>query len=92
MQENDLRQEKKYCSRLGWSLVLTLACVLVWQVLLMLAGFAGMLNADATTYYLLALVGTISSRCRCVTGCAGRRPRRRSRAAGQRRGSSGGGL
>lgn len=57
MQENDLRQEKKYCSRLGWSLVLTLACVLVWQVLLMLAGFAGMLNADATTYYLLVLVG-----------------------------------
>ena len=37
MQETDLRQEKKYCSRLGWALVLTLVCALVWQFALSLA-------------------------------------------------------
>ena len=37
MQEFDLRQEKKYCSRLGWALVLTLGCSLVWQAVLAFA-------------------------------------------------------
>ena len=57
MQEMDIRQERKYCSRLGWSLVLTLGCTLVWQVLLMAVALAGRLNSGLTLYYLLMLVG-----------------------------------
>lgn len=57
MQEMDIRQERKYCSRLGWSLVLTLVCALVWQVFLMAVALAGRLNSGLTLYYLLTLVG-----------------------------------
>ncbi len=57
MQEMDIRQERKYCSRLGWSLVLTLGCALVWQVFLMAVALAGRLNSGLTLYYLLTLVG-----------------------------------
>ena len=57
MQEMDIRQERKYCSRLGWSLVLTLVCALVWQVFLMAVALAGRLNSGLTLYYLLMLVG-----------------------------------
>ena len=61
MQETDLRQEKKYCSRLGWALVLTLVCALVWQFALSLAALltarfpALWLGMDV--FYLLSLVG-----------------------------------
>lgn len=57
MQENDLRQEKKYCSHLGWAMTLTMVCAFVWQIALLGLSYAGRLNADQTTYMLLALVG-----------------------------------
>lgn len=57
MQETDLRQEKKYCGRLGWALVLTVGCSLVWQVFLMVVALAGRLNSGVALYYLLTLVG-----------------------------------
>lgn len=57
MQQTDLRQEKKYCSRLGWALVLTVGCSLVWQVFLMAVALAGRLNSGVALYYLLTLVG-----------------------------------
>lgn len=57
MEQTALRQEKKYCSRLGWALVLTAVCSLVWQGVLVLGAYAGLLPADPTLYYLLALVG-----------------------------------
>ena len=57
MQQTDLRQEKKYCARLGWALVLTVGCSLVWQVFLMAVALAGRLNSGVALYYLLTLVG-----------------------------------
>nr|WP_295949324.1 type II CAAX endopeptidase family protein [uncultured Agathobaculum sp.] len=58
MQEFDLRQEKKYCSRLGWALVLTLGCSLAWQAVLTFAAmFLGLMNLGSTVFYLLSLVG-----------------------------------
>lgn len=57
MQQTDLRQEKKYCSRLGWALILTVGCSLVWQVFLMAVALAGRLNSGVALYYLLTLVG-----------------------------------
>lgn len=57
MQETDLRQEKKYCSHLGWALVLTMVCAFVWQLVLLGFAYTDRLNADFTTYSLLALVG-----------------------------------
>ena len=61
MQETDLRQEKKYCSRLGWALVLTLVCALVWQFALSLAALLTMrfpaLWLGMDVFYLLSLVG-----------------------------------
>lgn len=57
MQQTDLRQEEKYCARLGWALVLTVGCSLVWQVFLMAVALAGRLNSGVALYYLLTLVG-----------------------------------
>lgn len=57
MQQTDLRQEKKYCARLGWALVLTVGCSLVWQIFLMAVALAGRLNSGVALYYLLTLVG-----------------------------------
>ena len=57
MQQTDLRQEKKYCARLGWALILTVGCSLVWQVFLMAVALAGRLNSGVALYYLLTLVG-----------------------------------
>ncbi|HIX90990.1 MAG TPA: CPBP family intramembrane metalloprotease [Candidatus Agathobaculum pullicola] len=57
MQENALRQERKYCARLGWALVLTIVIMLVWQVGLMVLSLAGRLAGSESTYMLLALVG-----------------------------------
>ncbi len=57
MQETDLRQEKKYCSHLGWALTLTMVFAFVWQLALLVLSYAGRLLADPATYSLLALVG-----------------------------------
>lgn len=57
MQQTDLRQEKKYCTRLGWALTLTMICALVWQVGLTVLTLAGRLAGGPGTYMLLALVG-----------------------------------
>lgn len=57
MQQTDLRQERKYCARLGWALMLTMICALVWQVGLMGLMLAGRLAGGMSTYMLLALVG-----------------------------------
>lgn len=57
MQETDLRQEKKYCSHLGWALTLTMVLAFVWQLALLVLSYAGRLLADPATYSLLALVG-----------------------------------
>lgn len=57
MQQTDLRQERKYCARLGWALVLTMVCAFVWQLALLGLAYAGRLLAGPTTYGLLALVG-----------------------------------
>lgn len=57
MQGTDLRQEKNYCSHLGWALVLTMVCAFVWQLVLLGFAYIGRLNANFTTYSLLALVG-----------------------------------
>ena len=57
MQQTDLRQERKYCARLGWALTLTMICAIVWQVGLMGLMLAGRLAGGMSTYMLLALVG-----------------------------------
>lgn len=57
MQENTLRQERKYCARLGWALVLITVIMLVWQMGLMALSLAGRLAGGESTYMLLALVG-----------------------------------
>ena len=57
MQQTDLRQERKYCARLGWALTLTMICAIVWQVGLMGLMLAGRLAGGVSTYMLLALVG-----------------------------------
>lgn len=57
MQQTDLRQEKKYCSRLGWALTLTMLCMIVWQVVLAILSLVGWLAGGQGTYMLLALVG-----------------------------------
>ena len=59
MQENALRQERKYCARLGWAFVLTMVCAFVWQFALLLLAYSGRLLADPTTYGLLALVAGV---------------------------------
>ena len=41
MQQTGLRQERKYCARLGWSLVLTGVIMLVWQLRLTWQALAG---------------------------------------------------
>lgn len=57
MQQNELRQERKYCARLGWSLVLTTAVMLVWQLWLMGLAVFGRLAGGEGTFMLLNLVG-----------------------------------
>lgn len=57
MQQTDLRQEKKYCARLGWALTLTMLCAFVWQVVLTVLALDGRLAGGLVTYMLLALVG-----------------------------------
>ena len=57
MQENTLQQERKYCARLGWSLVLTTVIMLVWQLWLTGLAFFGRLSGGMNTYMLLTLVG-----------------------------------
>ena len=57
MQENTLQQERKYCARLGWALVLTNVMMLVWQLWLTGLAFFGRLAGGVSTYMLLTLVG-----------------------------------
>lgn len=57
MQQTELRQERKYCARLGWAFVLTMVCAFVWQLALLGLAYAGRLHGGPTTYSLLALVG-----------------------------------
>lgn len=57
MEQTDYKQERRYCARLGWALVLTAGCALVWQMVLMLLAVSGRLLAGQTMYYLLTLVG-----------------------------------
>lgn len=57
MQQTGLRQERKYCARLGWSLVLTGVIMLVWQLWLTWQALAGRLLGGMGAYMLLTLVG-----------------------------------
>ena len=57
MEQTDYKQERRCCARLGWALVLTAGCALVWQMVLMLLAVSGRLLAGQTMYYLLTLVG-----------------------------------
>lgn len=73
MEQTDDKQERRCCARLGWALVLTAGCALVWPVLLMLLALSGVLRTNQTLYYLLTLVGyylialPLSYRlCRCM--------------------------
>ena len=72
MEQNE-RQEKKYCARLGWALVLTLAVSLLWQYAVAGLTWTGLLPLGPTVYYLLVLVGyyiavlPLAYRlCRCI--------------------------
>lgn len=72
MEQNE-RQEKKYCARLGWALVLTLAVSLMWQYAVAGLSWTGLLPFGPTAYYLLVLVGyyivalPLAYRlCRCI--------------------------
>lgn len=72
MEQNE-RQEKKYCARLGWSLVLTLVTALLWQYAVAGLTWTGLLPIGPTAYYLLVLVGyyiaalPLARRlCRCI--------------------------
>ena len=57
MEQTKRRQEKLYCSRIGFSLALTIGCSFLWQIVVAAAGYAGLLPQSQTVYYLLALVG-----------------------------------
>lgn len=57
MDQVELRQEKTYCSLMGWALAIAMLCSLVWQGVLVLAAYIRLLPANPTLYYLLALVG-----------------------------------
>ena len=85
MEQNE-RQEKKYCARLGWALVAVLVVSLLWQWVVAGLSWTGLLPLGLTAYYLLVLVGyyilalPLAYRlCRCIpaprpAGC-GMRPR-----------------
>lgn len=57
MEEFDARAERKSCSRIGFSLVVTLLCALVWQFALgLLDSLTGGVLPE-TAYYILMLAG-----------------------------------
>lgn len=57
MQDNALRLERRYCSRLGWALVLTTGIMLVWQLAMLALAMAGRITGGPGAYMLLSLVG-----------------------------------
>ncbi|MDY3618287.1 CPBP family intramembrane glutamic endopeptidase [Agathobaculum sp.] len=57
MEEFDARAERKYCSRIGFSLVVTLACALVWQFAVMWVDYLTQGGIPETIYYILILAG-----------------------------------
>lgn len=57
MEEIDIRQERKYCSRLGFALLLVMLWVVVWQFGIALADSLLPAPLPDNVYYLLTLVG-----------------------------------
>lgn len=58
MQDKAVRQERRYCARLGWALVLTIVCAWAWQgLLLALLPTAVARRLGQTAYDLLLVVG-----------------------------------